>query len=131
MAVYADAADTKPSFVVALGDNFYNNGVQSTSDSLWDSLWVNMYLANYASLRVPWYPVFGNHDYGYGLKGVLAQIQRSAVDEYWSFESTNYTRRFEIPSGGSVQIVFIDTTTLAPSENKCCNSKGCVCLFSV
>ena len=26
-----------PSFVLSLGDNFYNNGVQSTSDSLWAS----------------------------------------------------------------------------------------------
>ena len=35
MGTYASAYT--PSFVLSLGDNFYNNGVQSTSDSLWAS----------------------------------------------------------------------------------------------
>jgi hypothetical protein len=124
MATYAENTNPAPYFVVALGDNFYTNGVASTTDSLWDSLWTNIYLTNYQSLRLPWFPILGNHDYGYGSTGVQAQLDRTLVDEYWTFPTTNYTRRFSIPSGGSVQIVFIDTTTLAPSENKCCNSKG-------
>ena len=49
----------EPSFVVALGDNFYTNGVSSTTDVYWDYLWTNVYLDYYASLRVPWYPVLG------------------------------------------------------------------------
>jgi hypothetical protein len=116
--------DFVPSFIIALGDNFYTNGVSSSTDSYWDYLWVNVYLDYYPSLRVSWYPVFGNHDYGYGAQGVQAQLDRTLIDEYWSFPATNYTKTFDIPEGGTVTVVFIDTTILAPSENKCCNENG-------
>jgi hypothetical protein len=122
MGSYSDSF--KPSFIIALGDNFYSNGVSSSTDSYWDYLWVNVYLDYYPSLRVSWYPVFGNHDYGYGAQGVQAQLDRTLIDEYWSFPATNYSKTFDIPQGGTVTVVFIDTTILAPSENKCCNSNG-------
>ena len=48
-----------PAFVVALGDNFYTNGVSSSTDVYWDYLWTNVYLDYYAALRIPWYPVLG------------------------------------------------------------------------
>jgi hypothetical protein len=57
MGSYSDAF--MPSFIIALGDNFYSNGVSSSTDSYWDYLWVNVYLDYYPSLRVSWYPVFG------------------------------------------------------------------------
>lgn len=66
----------------------------------------------------------GNHDYGYGAKGIQAQLDRSLIDDYWSFKSTNYSKTYDIPNGGTVIIVFVDTTTLAPSVNKCCNENG-------
>jgi hypothetical protein len=57
MGSYSDSF--MPSFVIALGDNFYTNGVSSSTDSYWDYLWVNVYLDYYPSLCIPWYPVFG------------------------------------------------------------------------
>jgi hypothetical protein len=57
MGNYSD--EFQPSFIIALGDNFYTNGVSSSTDSYWDYLWVNVYLDYYSSLRVAWYPVFG------------------------------------------------------------------------
>ncbi len=127
--------EVKPSFVVALGDNFYANGVSSSTDILWSNLWKDVYLADYPELNIPWYPVFGNHDYG-GSTG--AQIQRyldHTDDDIWMFESPCYSKTFPIPPrlnderergaiNGTVVIIFIDTTTLAPSENKCCNEQG-------
>eukprot|EP01042_Synura_sphagnicola_P033541 gene33541-43071_t len=77
------------------GDNFYTEGVQSTTDELWDTLWREVYVEPYASLRVPWYAVFGNHDYGYGQTGVEAQIARHYTDlddGLWAMTATNYSK---------------------------------------
>jgi acid phosphatase len=108
MDQYSSALTPRPSFVVALGDNFYTDGVQSSTDSLWDSLWKDVYLG-FETLNIPWYPVFGNHDYGYGSKGVQAQIDRSREhvdDDTWRLEATNYTKTFDISEqGGTVHIV--------------------------
>jgi hypothetical protein len=129
MASFASNSHPSPSFVVALGDNFYNNGVSSVTDSLWDLLWKDVYLSNYPSLRIPWYPVLGNHDYGGGPVAVQAQLDRTFASldgGLWQFPSSNYTQRFKIPNSNDefLQIVFVDTTTLAPSINKCCNLNG-------
>ena len=109
-------------------------GVSSASDSLWDTLWRDVYMKYTSLSQLPWYAVFGNHDYGYGLKGVLAQIQRGRdheEDDQWKMKSTNYTVIHRVKADYnpkapdvSVQIIYIDTTTLAPSINSCCNSKG-------
>jgi hypothetical protein len=129
MAAFALTTQPSPSFVVTVGDNFYSNGVSSATDTLWDYLWKDIYINNYPQLNIPWYPVFGNHDYGGGSSAVRAQIERfeaHADDDIWVFPATNYTKRFEIPgsNGGDVVLVFVDTTTLAPNVNKCCNQNG-------
>ncbi|KAJ1430819.1 hypothetical protein B484DRAFT_48174 [Ochromonadaceae sp. CCMP2298] len=58
MGNYSRKANPKPSFLVALGDNFYDDGVTSTTDALWKYLWEDVYLG-YDELNVPWFPVFG------------------------------------------------------------------------
>eukprot|EP01031_Cornospumella_fuschlensis_P034445 gene34445-41691_t len=128
MSDFASVSDPSPSFVVALGDNFYNNGVSSHADKLWDYLWKDIYLT-YRSLQIPWFPVFGNHDYGGGPTYVQAQLDRTIEhvdDDWWQFPARNYSKRFAIPgsANATVQIIFVDTTTLAPSVNKCCNENG-------
>lgn len=113
--------------VIALGDNFYTSGVTSTTDTLWTTIWMNVYLGEGSPLNVPWYAVLGNHDYG-SFSNAEAQINRhlrsDTNDDNWHMPSHNYTQEFEIVGGGLVKIIFIDTTTLAPSVNKCCNEKG-------
>ncbi|EWM20450.1 purple acid phosphatase [Nannochloropsis gaditana] len=51
-----------PQFIVALGDNFYENGVDSVDDPLWNTRYCSVY-TDPALLDVPWYAILGNHDY--------------------------------------------------------------------
>jgi hypothetical protein len=57
MGVYGWVVDAQ--FVIALGDNFYNDGTESTEDELWETAFHDVYAA--PSLNVPWYGVLGNH----------------------------------------------------------------------
>ena len=55
-----------------------------------------------------------------------AQIDRTWAtdDDEWIFPSRNYTRTFLLPDNSKVFVVFIDTTTISPSETSATNSKG-------
>lgn len=57
--VMTELGDVK--FVVNVGDSFYPNGVASKDDEQWDIKWRNVYSQELRS--VPWYSVYGNHDY--------------------------------------------------------------------
>src|SRR5580700_8912217 len=48
-------------FIVSVGDNFYEKGVQTATDPQWKSSFEAVYTA--PSLGVPWYVILGNHDY--------------------------------------------------------------------
>jgi len=115
----ASYASSKPAdFLLALGDNFYSNGVSSVTDSLWTQVYTNVY--NYDSLQIPWYAVFGNHDYGSnkGLGSLQAQIDfgEQGYDNRWH-AGYCYKQSFSVPeSATTVDIVFIDTTLIAPEE---------------
>lgn len=51
------ASKCNASFVVALGDNFYDDGVANDTDLLWKSAYTEVY--NFPSLQIPWYAVLG------------------------------------------------------------------------
>jgi predicted MPP superfamily phosphohydrolase len=65
-------------FIVAVGDNFYTQGVVDTNDSKFADYWKNMYTGYLAN--IPWYVVLGNHDW-YG--NPVAQIEYTKIDEKW------------------------------------------------
>jgi len=48
-------------FVINVGDSFYPNGVRSKDDPQWENKWRNVFDDSVRS--VPWYSVYGNHDY--------------------------------------------------------------------
>ncbi len=46
---------------ITLGDNFYSVGMESPSDSRWQTQWEQIY----APLGIPFYAALGNHDWGH------------------------------------------------------------------
>ncbi|XP_057514488.1 purple acid phosphatase 3-like [Actinidia eriantha] len=93
-------------FVVSTGDNFYNNGLNSTKDSRFVESFTEVYTAK--SLQKQWYSVLGNHDY----RGdVLAQLSPNLrkIDKRWLC-----VRNYALKSGFA-DLFFIDTN---PFVNK-------------
>ncbi|MDB5451538.1 MAG: acid phosphatase [Caulobacteraceae bacterium] len=105
MGVWAERNDSR--FVAAVGDNFYDAGVQSVSDPHWKRSFEDVYVAT--ALQTPWYAILGNHDYG----GVpQAQIDYSATSKRWRMPARYYSRSMATPDGASVDLFFIDTSPM-------------------
>jgi tartrate-resistant acid phosphatase type 5 len=95
-------------FVLAVGDNFYENGVTSVDDPHWQNSFEKVYTA--PSLQVPWYVILGNHDYHGNCD---AQIAYSKISPRWNMPARYYTRVERFGAGGEVEFFFIDTTPMA------------------
>lgn len=103
--------------VLALGDNFYEFGVESVEDPLWDSVFLDVY----RPMKTPWFPVLGNHDY---MKNPMAQIGFSQKCPLWRFPNRYYDQKFYWGSGQhqGVHLIAIDSFDLAPQESfQMCN----------
>ena len=55
------AEETNVSLIVSTGDNFYDDGVESSADSQFHDTFTNVYSAK--SLQLPWIIAAGNHDH--------------------------------------------------------------------
>ena len=55
-------AASRPDFVVSVGDNFYEGGLNAADDPEFTQSFTQVY--THPSLQVPWHVVLGNHDYG-------------------------------------------------------------------
>lgn len=98
------------SFVLYLGDNFYDTGVDSVSDEQF----TEKFEMPYADVDLPFHIALGNHDYGLlGNQWEKAQYQidYSAASDKWSLPSTFY--RF---TEGHVTFVGLDTAALFWNE---------------
>eukprot|EP00930_Biecheleria_cincta_P058159 TRINITY_DN44003_c0_g1_i1.p1 TRINITY_DN44003_c0_g1~~TRINITY_DN44003_c0_g1_i1.p1 ORF type:complete len:457 (+),score=58.61 TRINITY_DN44003_c0_g1_i1:19-1389(+) len=98
-------------FVINVGDSFYPNGVKDKSDWQWDAKWRQIYSEKLRS--VPWYSVYGNHDYigdpcacGNGPKQ-CAQIHNDTSNlDYFYMPDLNWFR--EHPELG-LEVIALDT----------------------
>ena len=95
-------------FVVLLGDNFYDEGVESITDPLWTQYFEDPY----ANLDLTFYPTLGNHDGGAGGTGLdLArgdiQVDYSATSTKWEMPARWYKH-----SHGNVDLFSIDTSSI-------------------
>jgi hypothetical protein len=99
------ATKSRVSFVLSMGDNFYPDGVMSTSDPQWIKSFENIYTAY--SLNIPWYTAFGNHDYR---GSIQAQLDYSKVSRRWRTSARYYSFERPIPnSSAKALFVFVDT----------------------
>ena len=93
--------------VISVGDNFYENGVQSASDPQWRSSFEDIYSA--PSLQIPWYVALGNHDY----RGVpQAQIDYAKTSNRWRMPSRYYKVAGTDMGAPHLDIFVIDTSPL-------------------
>lgn len=104
--------------VIALGDNFYRRGVQSSDDELFKLAFEEVYDA--PALQNRWHVVAGNRDH----KGnVGAQLAYTQLSQRWYFPALYYTETFTLPGTRiSVQFVFFDSMIYLgknPQEQDC------------
>jgi tartrate-resistant acid phosphatase type 5 len=93
--------------VISVGDNFYEDGVQSTDDPQWRSSFEEIYSAR--SLQVPWYVALGNHDY----RGVpQAQIDYAKSSSRWRMPSRYYTVAGSDIGAPHLDLFVIDTSPM-------------------
>jgi len=110
MGIAAQAMDAK--FVVAVGDNFYEDGVKSVDDPQWQSSFEKVYTA--ASLQVPWRAILGNHDYHGNCD---AQIAYSNFSKRWTMPARYYTRSERSDDATMADFFYIDTTPMAKLDD--------------
>ncbi|HLL25920.1 MAG TPA: metallophosphoesterase [Kofleriaceae bacterium] len=101
-------------FVLMLGDNIYEAGVDSTTDPNWQL----KFEMPYSDIALPFYVALGNHDYGGKLiidvPGVGNQWERGKTEvEYtqvstkWNMPATHYTFTW-----GHVGFIVLDTNSI-------------------
>lgn len=100
------AETVSPEAILALGDIFHYEGVQSTADPLWQSNYENIY--THPELMVEWLPVCGNHEYRGNTQALL---DYSSISRRWEMPAKYYSRTFR-GKKTSVKVLFIDTTPL-------------------
>jgi len=110
----AEAVKKQVDFVLSMGDNFYPAGVSSVDDAGWLESFENVYGSK--SLNVPWYTVFGNHDYG---GSIQAQLDYGKVNKRWATRERYYSFEKVIPgSTQNVLFVFLDTNPFDLTLNR-------------
>ncbi len=100
-----EAAADNSQFIISTGDNFYNDGVQGTTDPQWQLSFENVYTSDALSVR--WYVTLGNHDHN---GNTQAQIDYSSQSSRWYLPANYYTEELTLNDSSTVLFIFLDTT---------------------
>jgi acid phosphatase len=95
------------SFVVSVGDNFYEDGVTSLEDSHWRQTFERVY--DNASLQVPWYVILGNHDYHGNCE---AQLDYGKTHPRWIMPARYYSHLYPVDASTNLECFYIDTSPM-------------------
>ncbi len=98
-------ADQGCDFVLLLGDNIYDTGVEALDDLQWQ----NKFELPYADIDLPFYAVLGNHDYGNAVDEERAnfQVAYSDVSDKWNMPGRHYAH-----SHSNVDFLALDTQAM-------------------
>lgn len=107
-------------FIINVGDSFYPGGVSSKQDPQWDVKWRQIYSEKVRS--VPWYSVYGNHDYWHDPCACSEDIEQCAqingnMSDLSNFFMPNYTWFLEQPDLG-LDIIALDLNRYTHGWNK-------------
>jgi hypothetical protein len=91
-----------PAGVFLLGDNFYQTGVESVMDPLWESRFEEMYVGECLE-KIPFYAILGNHDYRASPVAQIAYTRERGGR--WSMPARYYSLRF----GSILEIGAVDS----------------------
>ncbi len=93
-------------FGITLGDNFYNEGMESPTTTRWKRLWDE----HYDPLAIKFYATLGNHDW-LGPDSPAAEILYSDRSPTWRMPAPYYTF-----TAGPVQFFAIDTNEMSVAQ---------------
>lgn len=79
-------------FVINVGDSFYPSGVSGKDDPQWESKWRQVF--DNRTRSVPWYSVYGNHDYQHDQCACSEKLEHCAQVN----NDTNNLNFFQMPS---------------------------------
>ena len=101
------AAANRSRMIISVGDNFYEDGVQSATDPQWRTSFEDIYTD--PALQVPWQVVLGNHDY----RGVpQAQLEYARTSSRWRLPRRYYKVSGAAYGAPHADLFFIDTSPL-------------------
>ena len=101
-----------PKFIITLGDNFYDYGVNSVFDRQWDESWYNIYIKPYPVMsKIRWHATLGNHDSCGGYQSIETQIQKSTISKNWYLPKENY---YYCDEETNSYFIHIDTCKIYP-----------------
>jgi acid phosphatase len=113
--IAARSKSSKSQFWMGIGDNFYLNGVKSTKDPKWKSVYENIYKDKW--FRTHRFEVIaGNHDYKGSIQAQIDYTKKKGTS--WYFPSKYYKVSRSIEAGLDADFVYIDTTPLTEFKKK-------------
>jgi acid phosphatase len=99
-----------PKFIISVGDNFYEDGVESVDDPHWQKSFEAVY--DDPALQLQWYCILGNHDYHANCD---AQIAYNKINPRWNMPARYYVRSHQINADTTADFFYLDTTPMVKS----------------